>query len=59
MLCDSILEPNGVLTANKTIKYDPVKSASKLEIGDEIKLTLADFVRLQKAFFAEIEARFT
>jgi len=31
----------------------------KLAIGSEIKLTQADFVRFNKAFFAEIEAKFT
>jgi hypothetical protein len=31
----------------------------KLAIGSEIKLTQADFVRLDKSFFAEIEAKFT
>ena len=31
----------------------------KLAIGSEIKLAQADFVRLNKALFAEIEAKFT
>ena len=59
MLCDSILENKGVLAANNTIKYDSAKSVVKLAIGSEIKLTQADFARLCKAFFAEIQAKFT
>ncbi len=30
----------------------------KLEVGDEVKLTEADFVLLCKAFFGEIERRY-
>jgi hypothetical protein len=44
--------------ANKAIKYSPEKSAVKLKIGDEIKLTELGLVALFKAFFAEIEAKF-
>ena len=59
MLCDSILEHRGVLSANNTIKYNPSKSILRRQIGDEINLTKSDFVRLFKAFFAEIEAKFS
>jgi hypothetical protein len=58
-LCQSILQNEGVLAPDKTIKFDPAKSVLKLKIGDRIKLTEADFVRQFKAFFAEIEAKFT
>jgi hypothetical protein len=30
MLCDSILDNKGIMTANKTIKYDPAKSVLKI-----------------------------
>ncbi|SPJ17982.1 hypothetical protein SBBP2_570082 [Burkholderiales bacterium] len=35
------------------------KSVVKLAIGSMINLTQADFTRLCKAFFAEIDAKFT
>src|SRR5262249_23516673 len=50
MLCNSILQHRGVLTADKTIKYNPSKSILKRQVGDEIKLTEADFVLLCTAF---------
>ena len=58
MLCNSILQNNGVMSADKTIKYNPSKSILKIQVGDEIKLTESDFVLLFKAFFAEIETKF-
>jgi hypothetical protein len=59
MLCDSILQKDGVITAGKTIKFDPAESVLRLQPGDEIRLSEADFVRLSNAFFAEIAAKFT
>jgi hypothetical protein len=59
MICSSLLQGGGVMTADKTIKFDPAKSILKLKIGDEIKLSEADFVLLSRAFFAELEARFS
>ena len=44
--------------SNSTIKHKPATSILKLQIGDAIKLSQPDFVRLFKGFFAEIEARF-
>jgi hypothetical protein len=58
MLCNSILECGGVMSADKTIKFSPAKSILELQIGDKIKLTESDFVPLFKAFFAEMEAEF-
>jgi len=58
MLCNSILQNHGVMSADKTIKYNPSKSTLKIQVGDEIKLTESDFVLLFKAFFAEIETKF-
>ena len=58
MLCNSILQNRGVLAADKTIKYNPEKSITKLQVGKEIKLTESDFVLLFRAFFAEIEIKF-
>ena len=63
MICTSLLQNHGVMctdkTNNKTIKYSPEKSVVKLQIGDEIKLTESAFAALFKAFFAEIETKFS
>ncbi len=59
MLCTSILGNDGVLAADKTIKYTPEKSVLKLRIGDEIRLDEAQFRALFTAFFSEIERKFT
>ncbi len=58
MLSVSLLVHDGVMTADTTIKYKAEQSVLGYEIGDTIALTEADFVKLSKAFFAEIEARF-
>lgn len=52
------LQNQGVMSADKTIKYNSAKSTLKLPIGDEIKLTESDFVLLSKAFFAEMKSKF-
>ena len=58
MLCSSLLEHHGVLTADKTIKYRPENAVLKLKIGDEIRLREADFEALCSAFFKEMETTF-
>jgi hypothetical protein len=57
LICESLMN-DGVLRANKVIKYVPDQSVVKLEIGDRIRLSAAQFERLSKAFFAEIESKF-
>jgi hypothetical protein len=47
-----------VLRGNKVVKYVPEQSVVKLNIGDRIRLTQAQFERLAKAFFTEIELKF-
>ena len=59
MLCSSLLTNDGVLAADKTIKYTPETSVLKLRVGDEIRLDDAQFHRLLEAFLAGIEKRFT
>jgi hypothetical protein len=58
MLCDALINNQGTLAAEKSIKYVPDKSVLKYSIGDEIKLKAADFMLLSKAFLAEIESKY-
>lgn len=68
VLCDSLLgsspsrqlyrHGSNIMTADKSIKLSPEKSVLKYQAGDEIKLNEADFLRLSKAFFAEIERKY-
>jgi hypothetical protein len=68
VLCTSILLNQGKLQVDKlpgwpnsasgSIKLRPEKSVLKLRVGEDVKLTEADFVRLSKAFFAEIEKKY-
>ena len=69
VLCNSILLNQGRLqidrlpgwpnSAGAGIRLPPEKSLLKLKVGDEVKLTEAGFVRLSKAFFAEIEKQYS
>ena len=58
VLVGSLVQSDGVLTADKTIVLKPETSVLGLKYGDRIALTEADFVALSAAFLAEIEARF-
>ena len=58
LLCDSIMNNGGAMCADKTIKIDPPKSVLKYEVGDTIKLNVADFILLSSCFFAEIEEKY-
>src|SRR6266487_25004 len=68
-LCNSLLFNQGKLqldrlpgwpnSAGGSLKLPTEKSVLKLKVGDEIKLSEADFVRLATAFFAEIERKYT
>ena len=58
MLCNSMLENEGILMADKSIKLSPEKSILKYRPGDAIKVRREDFEKLSKAFFTEIERRY-
>lgn len=45
-------------SASAGLKLPPEKSVLKLKPGDEVKLTEAEFVRLSKAFFGELEKKY-
>ncbi len=58
LLSDSIMNNDNKMGVDKTIKYDPESSILKYKVGDEIKLSEAGFLLLNKAFFDEIESKF-
>lgn len=68
MLCNSLPLNGGKLqvdelpgwpnSAGAGIKLPPEQSVLGLTAGENIALSEADFVRLSKAFFAEIEKRY-
>lgn len=58
MLCASMMYSNNRMGADKTIKFDSAKSVLKYRVGDEIKLSEADFILISSAFFAEIERKY-
>jgi hypothetical protein len=58
MLCTSLIENEGVLTADKTIKYSTATSVLKQQIGEHIQLGETAFVKLAEAFFKDMESKF-
>ncbi len=58
MLCDSIINHQGILQPSKVIKLDPSTSVSGIDFGDNIHLTRDQCGRLVIAFFEELETRF-
>jgi hypothetical protein len=58
MICDSLMNNNGILRGNNVIKYRPDQSVLKLKVGDPIRLTAEEFERLSAAFFEELERKF-
>lgn len=58
MLGDAIMEHDGVLQENKTIKYQAAKAVAGVTVGDTIALDAETFGRLARAYIAEIGKRF-
>jgi hypothetical protein len=59
VLCSSLVENGGAFGADSTIKMNPATSVLGYEVGDAIRVSQPDFVRLAEAFFAEIEKKYT
>jgi hypothetical protein len=59
ILTTSLMVEDGVLTVEKAIKYQPETSVLGLAPGDRIVIDEAGFTRLAKAYFDEIEAKFS
>lgn len=58
MLCGSLMHNNGRLETDRAIKWRADSSVLGYQIGDEIRLTTADFSRLSTAFFADLESKY-
>jgi hypothetical protein len=58
LMSDSLMDNDGVLRGNNVIKLIPDQSVLKIEIGDRIRLSAAQFEHLAKAFLGEIKAKF-
>ncbi len=58
ILCSSLSNNDGLVTRDNTIKMDPATSVLGYDPGDRISLTQEDFLRLAKAFLAEIAIKF-
>jgi hypothetical protein len=58
LLADSLLNNGGVFRGNNVVKLVPEQTVLKLNTGDRIALTAAQFERLSKAFLDEIETKF-
>jgi hypothetical protein len=57
LLSDSLMNNRGALRGGNVMKYAPDESVLKLDIGEPIELTAADFERLSSAFFDGLERK--
>ncbi len=58
LICNSLLQNDGLMGKDNSIELDPAKSVLGLHVGDGILLDEAGFRRLSEAFFAELERKF-
>jgi hypothetical protein len=58
VICNSLLQNDGLMGKDNSIKLDPAKSVLGLHVGDEILIDEAAFQHLSEAFFAELERKF-
>jgi hypothetical protein len=58
LLTGSLLDHGGVMTGEKSIKYDAAKSVTGIALGEPVVLDEKSFRLLADAYFAEIEKRF-
>ena len=59
LLAAALMDNDGVLEGNNVIKFVPDQSVLKLDVGDRIALSTAQFERKYKAFLKEIRAKFS
>lgn len=58
VMCNSIMQSDGVLTKDKSIKLSPASSVCGIEFGERIALDGKTFGRLSTAFFDEIRLKY-
>ncbi|GEA81008.1 hypothetical protein ACT17Q_04450 [Cellulomonas sp. CW35] len=58
LLARSLMTNGGRLLEDPAITLDPARSVLGLRPGDDIVVRYEDFVRLSRAFFDELEARY-
>jgi hypothetical protein len=58
IICDSLITNDGVMRSDTQIKLPPERSITKLQVGDRIAITAAQFEALSTGFFTELEQRF-
>lgn len=58
MIAASVLEFDGVMTADKTIKWNPATSVTGLKIGDKIALSRKQVGALVGAFIEELAGKY-
>jgi hypothetical protein len=58
MLCESLMNNDGILRESNVIKLVPDQSVLKLNFGDPIRITAEQFKRLSAAFWDELERKF-
>jgi hypothetical protein len=59
MICDALMNNNGVLRPSTVLKLVPDDSVAKIQFGETIRLTADQFERLSTAFFDELERKFS
>jgi hypothetical protein len=58
MLCNSLVDNDGTMAPDKTIRMKPDQTLLNYAIGDAIAVREDGFRRLADGFFAEIESRY-
>jgi len=58
LICEALVQHDGVLTGQRSIKYDADKAVLGLALGEQVLVTEVGFVALLDAFLADIEVRF-
>ena len=58
LICESLMNNNGIFRASNVIRYIPDDSVVRLNIGDQIRLSVGEFERLSSTFFDELERKF-
>ncbi len=58
LICAAITENKGIFTQNKTMKYDANNSVLKFNYGDEVRITIEEFSKLNEGFIEQIKIKF-